>query len=174
MKNKIHINLGYYFPVTVIFLGMIMLIAGLFLLLNYILIGILLILVSLIIFTARYRLEINLTNQSYHDYLWIAGIKKGEKGKFGSIEKLFINKNKYRQTVNSRVSSITKYGTEYNGYIKFDVADIHLLSSDNKAKVLHKLESIRKKLSNDIVLSTSTTISAEIMDYAEDEPEVIE
>jgi hypothetical protein len=174
MTNKIHINLGYYFPATFIFLGVIMLIIGLFLLLVNIIIGIVLILLSLVIFTARYRLEINLTNQSYHDYLWITGFKKGKKGQFESIECLYINKNKYRQTVNSRVSSMTKYGTEYNGYIKFDIDDVHIISSDHKSKVVQKLKKIRNKLNDNIILSTGIDINSSIMDCSEGEAKEIE
>lgn len=169
MKNKIHIALGFYFPATIIFLGLILLIAGIFLLFVYILLGVFLILFSLVIFTARYQLDINLTNRSYHDYLWIAGVKKGEKGKFGSIEYLFINKNKYRQTLNSPAGSMTKHGTEYNGYIRFDVSDVHLLSSDHKSTVIQKLKKIRKKLSDNMILSTSISINASILDYSEGE-----
>lgn len=166
--------MGYYFPATFIFLGIIMLITGLSLLFSYVIISILLILLSLIIFTARYRLEINLTDQTYHDYLWIAGIKNGEKGKFASIEHLFLNKNKYRQTVNSRVSSMTKYSTEYNGYIRFDVSDVHLISSDNKSKVSQKLKKIRKKLSANVILSTHIIINTSIIDYSESEAKEME
>lgn len=173
MKNKIHINLDYYFPSTVIFLGVVTWITGMFLLFGRAIFGVPLILFSLIIFTARYRLVINLTEQSYHDYLWIAGIKKGEKGKFGSIENLFINKNRYQQTVNSRISTMAKHGTEYNGYIKFDMSDVHLVTSDNKSKVVKKLMSIRKELSSNVILSTSLTINNHIIDYTDGEPKEI-
>lgn len=166
--------MSYYFPATFIFLAILMFIFGIILLLSYVIIGVLLILLSLTILTARYRLMINLTNQSYHDYLWIAGIKKGEKGQFRNIECLFINKNKYRQTVNSRVSSMTKYGTEYNGYIKFDVTDVHLISSDHKSKVVQKLKRIRNKLNDNIILSTNITINTSIMDCSEGEAKEIE
>lgn len=174
MTNKIHVNLGYYFPATFMFLGVVMLLTGLILLLVHIIIGIVLILLSLVIITARYRLEINLTNQSYHDYLWIAGFRKGKKGKFESIECLYINKNKYRQTVNSRTTSMTKYGTEYNGYIKFDVDDVHIISSDHKSKVVQKLKKIRNMLSDNIILSTSIAINRSIMDCSEGEAKEIE
>lgn len=174
MKNRIHIHLGYYFPFTMMLLGVLCCFFGLVFLLPYPFIGIPLILLGLIIFTARYRLEINLTNQTYHDHLWIAGFKKGKKEKFGSIEGLFLNKNKYRQTINSRASSMTRYGTEYNAYIRFDVADVHLLSSDDKLKVVKTLKRVKKLLEGNIILSTTLTINARIIDYSEEEKAEIE
>lgn len=174
MKNRIHIHLGFYFPFAMMLLGILFCFFGSVFLLQYPFIGVPLILLGLIIFTARYRLEINLTNQTYHDHLWIAGFKKGKKEKFGSIEYLFLNKNKYRQTVNSRISSMTKYGTEYNAYIRFDVADVHLLSSDNKLKVVKTLKRVKKQLEGNIILSTTLTIHAKIMDHSEEELQEIE
>ncbi|WPP49841.1 hypothetical protein [Catalinimonas niigatensis] len=169
MKNRIHINLGYYFPFIMRMLGIVFCIAGLALLLPQVLLGIPLLLLGLLIITARYRLEINLTNQTYHDHLWIAGFRKGKKAKFGSIDGLFLNKNQYSQTVNSRASSMTKYGTEYNAYIRFDVDDVHLLSNDNKAKVVSTLKKVKAKLTSDIILSTHLTINTTIKDYTEEE-----
>jgi len=174
MKNRIYIQLGYYFPFSMIFMALIACLAGLVLLLPHPIIGIPLIVVGVIVLTAHYRLEISLTNQSYHDYLWIAGFGKGKKGTFKHIEYLFVNKRNYRQQINSRISTMTKYGTEYNGYIKFDTDEVHLLSSDSKAKVVRKLKKISGKLRGNIVVSTQVTINAAIMDYSENTEEVIE
>lgn len=141
---------------------------------GHIIISIILIVLSLLIFTARYQLEINLTGQFFHDYLWIARFKKGERVRFNSIEGLFLNKNKYRQTINSRISSMTKYGTEYNGYIRFDVSDVHLISSGNKSKVIRKLTGIRKRLNSNIIQNTIIIINTPIIDYSEPEGEAKE
>ncbi len=168
MKNRIRIHLGYYFPATFIFLGAIMFLMGVALVLDYPLISIILFPVSLFIFTTRYQLEINLTDRTYHDYLWMAGFRKGKKKKFARIEGLYMTKNKYSQTINSRISSMTHHGIEYNGYIAFDVDKEHLISHDNKAKVMRKLKKISKRLSGDVILSTGITICGDIMDYTEE------
>jgi hypothetical protein len=174
MKNKIYIQLAYYFPFSMIFMALLACLAGVALLLPHPIYGIPLIILGVIVVTAHYRLEISLTNQSYHDYLWIAGFRKGKKGSFKSIEYLFLNKRKYRQQINSRISTMTKHGTEYNGYIQFDTDEVHLLSSDSKAKVVRKLKKISDKLRGNIVVSTQVTIHAAIMDFSENTEEVIE
>jgi hypothetical protein len=174
MKNKIYIQLGYYFPLSMLFMAALACLAGIVLLLPKPVYAIPLLLVGVFIITARYRLEINLTNQTYHDHLWIAGFRKGKKGTFKSIEYLFLNKRNYSQQINSRISSMTKYGTEYNGYIRFDKEDVHLLSNDSKAKVVRKLKRISNMLRGNIVKSTQVTINATIMDYSEKTAEVIE
>jgi len=174
MKNKIHVHLGYYFPVTMMIMGGVAVLGGTFLLLSSPIYGVLLMIAGSIVLTARYRLEINLTQQTFHDYLWIAGFRKGEKSNFQNIEFLFVNKRNYRQQINSRVSTMTKYGVEYNGHIRFDTDDVHLLSSDSKAQVVRKLKKISGKLKGNIVTSTNISINATIIDYSVSDPIIIE
>jgi hypothetical protein len=174
MKNKIYIQLGYYFPFSMLLMAALACLAGIALLLPQPIYAIPLLLVGAFILTARYRLKINLTNQTYHDHLWIGGFMKGKKGTFKSIECLFLNKRNYRQQINSRISTMTNHGTEYNGYIRFDTEDVHLLSNDSKAKVVGKLKKISNMLHGNILKSTQVTINATIMDYSEKTAEVIE
>ncbi len=157
-----------------LFLSLLAGLAGIVLMIINPLISIPLLLVGVVIATARYRLVINLTQLTYHDHLWVAGFKTGKKVNFGSIDSLFLNKNKYTQTVNSRVSTMTKYGTEYNAYIRFDVDEVHLLSSDSKSKVVDKLKKIKAKLEDDIITSTQLTINATIKDYTDEEVKELE
>lgn len=174
MKNKISINLGFYFPFSMMFLGILGCVSGLVLLIPRPLIALPLLLIGAIILSARYRVDISLTALTYHDYLWIAGFKKGKKGKFQSIDCLYITKTKYSQRVNSRISTMTKYGTQYNGYIRFDTDDVHLLSNDNKEKVVSKLRKVSEKLKGDIVVNSNISINAAIIDYSEKTEEKIE
>ena len=170
MKNRIRISLGYYFPLLLNLAGVLACLAGTVLLFVKPQIGAPLLILGAIIITARYRLEINLTNRSYHDYLWIVGFKTGEKGAFNHIESLYLTESKYSQQVHSRASTMTRYGTEYNGYIKFDTDKVHLLSDDSKRKVVKKLKQLSEKLRSNVVLSTDITINAEVLDYTK-EPE---
>ena len=168
MKNRIRISLGHYFPFLLNLAGVLACLAGTVLLFVKPYIGAPLLILGAVVITARYRLEINLTNRSYHDYLWIAGFKTGEKGVFNHIECLYLNKSNYSQKVNSRASTMTRYGIEYNGYIKFDTDEVHLLTDDSKRKVLKKLEKLSKKLQSNVVLSTDITINAEILDCSKE------
>lgn len=82
---------------------------------------------------------------------------------------MFINQNAYTQTVNSRASSMTKHGIEYNGYIRFDEEDIHVLSDDSKKKVMEKMKKIQETLKGNIVSSTTIQINSDIADYTKAE-----
>lgn len=168
MKSRINISTAYYFPVGVMLFGLCLLFMGLALVLDYRpwgWLGLLLVWVSFTIFTARYRLSINLVKQTYHDYLWISGFRKGERKSFQAITGMYINENLYTQAVNSRTSTMTKHGVEYNGYIRFDEEDVHLLSDDSKDKVLGKLKKVQKMLRGNIVSSTTIQIDSKIADY---------
>ncbi len=168
MKKRVDITTGFYFPTSVMIFAVLLVFFSIVLLTDYAIVSLLLILLSLTIFTARYRLTINLIDQTYHDYLWIAGFKKGESGKFDRIAGMYITENAYRQTVNSRISSMVKYGTEYNGYIMFDDQQVHLLSNDSKKKVERKLEKIQRVLKGDIISSTQISINSEIVDHTKE------
>ena len=167
MKSRINITTGYYFPFGAMIFGGCLIFLGLVLILDFRpwgWLGLLLIWAGFTTFTARYRLTINLVKQTYHDYLWISGFKQGEKKHFDAITGMYINENPYTQTVNSRTSTMTKHGIEYNGYIRFDDEDIHLLSDDSKSKVMRKMKKIQQVLQGNIVSSTSIQINSEIGD----------
>jgi hypothetical protein len=96
-------------------------------------IGLIILLISLIVFTTHYRLTVNFDTKEYHDYVWILGLKNGVKGRFETIEYLFIKKNKVSQTMNLKSLSSTIRKDVYDGYLKFSDKDkIHLLTNDSK------------------------------------------
>lgn len=168
MKARIDITTAYFFPLIIRIVAVGLIVPGVALLfapLNWWMIGLLLILLSLFVLTARYRLSINLVKQTYHDHLWIAGFEKGEKNHFDVITGMFVNQNAYTQTVNSRASSMTKHGIEYNGYIRFDEEDVHVLSDDSKKRVMRKMKKIQEALKGNIVSSTTIQINSDIADY---------
>lgn len=172
MKKRISITTDFYFSTSFMFFAALLLIgAGVaFLDFRQPLISALMLLTSLVIFTARYRFTLNLIDHTYFDYLWIAGFKHGEKGKFSSISGMHLTKNAYRQNINSGlggVNSMTKRGIEYNGYIRLDDQDIHLLSDDKRSKVVKKLEKIQRVLKGNIIRSTQITINSDITDHSE-------
>ncbi|MGE0589802.1 MAG: hypothetical protein AB7O48_14590 [Cyclobacteriaceae bacterium] len=65
-----------YFSGTMTFLGVMLLLSGLWMMFVNILVGLVLVLLSVIIFTTHYRVSIDLGNKSFHDYLWILGISE--------------------------------------------------------------------------------------------------
>ena len=120
--------------------------------LKSVIIGLIILLTSVVIFTTHYRLKINFNNHEFHDYLWIMGLKNGEKGKFQSIEYIFIKKSKVSQKMNSRASTTTIRREVYDGYLKFSEKDkIHLMTEDNKDTLIKKLNLISAKLQTKII-----------------------
>ena len=168
MKKRIDITTAFYFPTPFIFLGVLIMIFAGVALLDYQqpLISLLLLLISLTIFTARHRFTINLTDRTYHDYVWIAGLKRGKKEKFSTIAGMHLTESAYRQTTHAIISSTTQQGIEYNGYIGFDDHNVHLLSDKNKRRVMRKLRNLQSALEgSNIGHGTKTFINNCITDY---------
>ena len=131
------------------------------------LLSLLLIPIGIFVFAAHYRLTINLVAQTYHDYLWIAGFKKGIKEKFSRIDGMHLTENPYRQTFSNFTSSTIKRGIEYNGYIRLDEENVHVLSSINKRKVMGTLERMQSVLQGNTISSTTLVIDSSITDHTE-------
>ena len=168
MKNRISIFIAPYFPLPFVALGMLVLIAvGIWLAERYGPLSFLLILAGLFLFAAHYRLTVNLVAQTYHDHLWITGLKRGSKVKFSRIDGMHLTQNAYRQTFNSWASSTTRRGTEYNGYIRLDEEDIQVVNATSKRNVMRKLKNIQRALRRNIVSSTTIVIDSHITDHTE-------
>ena len=118
--------------------------------------------VSLLVFTTHYRLQLDLVTKTYHDYLWVLGMKIGEKGSFDAVEYVFIKKAKVSQTVHARVASTTIEKEVCDAYLKFSNGNtLHLFTKDSREAVLHKLKKIAEQL------------KTEIIDYTQGEAEVV-
>jgi len=116
-------------------------------------------LIGLFVVTTHYRLSIDFEKKVYHDYLWILGMKNGERGNFDKIEYLFIKKSKVSQTMYLRVASSTIQKEVYDGFLKFSEDNkLHLLTKDGKKDLIDKLRKI------------STALKVKIVDYSEGEP----
>ncbi|MDH5599578.1 MAG: hypothetical protein OEY34_10665 [Cyclobacteriaceae bacterium] len=141
--EKIDFKTSGYFPGGVIFTGIVLLPAGLYSLLFNSIAGTVFILISLVILTTHYRLQVDLKNKKYHDYLWILGFKSGEKGHFDSIESIYITKSRVTQKLNHRSLSNVVQKQVYNGYIKFSGNEpVHIITKDSKAKVEEKVREL--------------------------------
>ena len=151
-----------YFSGTMIFLGVVLIFAGLLLLAANDFVGLVLLILSVPILTTHYRLRIDFDNKSFHDYIWILGIKLGEKGKFETVEYLFIKMSKVSQTMYLESLSTTIRKDVFNGYLKFSADNkIHLMTLDSKDELIQKLRVIAEKL------------KARIIDYSDGEPQEI-
>ena len=141
-----------YFSGTIMFFGIFLLFIGLLVMATHGPVGLIMPLISIIIFSTHYRLKVDLDNKVFHDYLWILGIKHGEKGKFDQVEYLFIKRSKVSQTMRLKAASTTIRKEVYDGYLKFSETNkIHLLTEDDKTELIRKLKVMSEKLSSKIV-----------------------
>ncbi|CAN5269055.1 hypothetical protein BH23BAC1_BH23BAC1_37440 [soil metagenome] len=150
--GKYKYYLGPYFPWQFSLLGGIVLIIGLTL--EYGLIfNLIIILISLVIFTGHYGLEIDFTNKTFMSYASFLGIKSGKRKTFDAVEKIFINSRNIRETLHSRsnYSGNFRY-IEYKSFLKFSNGrKIGLISRKNKDKLLKQIRNIAKDLKAEIV-----------------------
>ena len=91
---------------------------------------------------------INEEKKNLFDGVWTMGHKLGQVIQYGSIEKIFINKVKTKQTMYSlsnRQNIVTNH--EYRAYIKLDSGDkYHLFSHPLEETAEEKVTKIREKL----------------------------
>ncbi|SKC87252.1 hypothetical protein [Ohtaekwangia koreensis] len=151
-----------YFPWTIVFLGVCLLLASMFVIFESLIAGLALLFISFLIFTTHYRLSIDFEAKVFFDYIWILGMKSGSKQTFETIEYLFIKKNKTVQRMNHVVGYSEVRKEKYDGYIKFsETQKIHLLAKDSKEVLLTKLRPISKQL-NLKIIDYSTGVPVEI------------
>jgi hypothetical protein len=162
MAKVVDFKTAGYFSGTILFVTAFFVLVGAVVVAVNAIVGIVILITCVIVFTTHYRLSIDFENKVCHDYLWILGLKNGEKLKFEKIEYLFIKKKKVSQTMSIRVASSTIRSEVYDGYLKFSETEkIHLMTKDNKKDLLDKLRII------------SSALKVKIVDYSLEEPKVI-
>ena len=137
---------------TMYFVGIVLVFAGLLMLAANNLVGLGLLIVSVLILTTHYRLKIDFENKLFHDYLWILGMKYGEKGKFEKVEYLFVKTSKVSQTMYMKSLSTTIRKDVFDGYLRFSADNkVHLMTLDSKDELIRKLKVIAGKVKTRIV-----------------------
>jgi hypothetical protein len=87
--------------------------------------------------TTRYGVAVQTDEKWFKEYVWVLGLKFGERIKYSNLEYLFIGKGRVTQTTSSRVQSTTVTRDEYRGFIKFDTDEkIHILTKGNHEKLV--------------------------------------
>lgn len=101
--------------------------------------------------TTQYRLEINLKEKYYREYVWLLGLKFGDRVKYETMQYFYITKSKksliYGQTYKNHYVT----GQHFNGYLKFS-EDNKILIGDNSSKdwVLKRIKKFNAKLGLEI------------------------
>jgi hypothetical protein len=87
--------------------------------------------------TTRYGVAVHVGEKWFKEYVWVLGLKLGERVKYSKLEYLFIGKGRVTQTTGSRVQSTTVTRDEYRGFIKFDTDEkIHILTKGDHDKMV--------------------------------------
>ena len=124
------------------FFGLFGLIA--FTLANYIL-GSILIILFLLIFTGHYGLTIDTGSKRYKEYISFLGLKNGKWKDYAELEYIFINTAQVSQKMYTprTLNSSTFNFVEYNSWLKFgDETKVHLYKGKKKEKLMKKTERI--------------------------------
>jgi hypothetical protein len=114
--------------------------------------GSIIFLACVLIYTTHYRLHIDLDKKVYREYLWIMGLKDGKLRNFHALLYFFIKKNKVSQTMGLKAANTTVVKEVYDTYLKFsDEEKIHILTANQKDKIITKLHPISRALLIDLV-----------------------
>ncbi len=136
-----------YLPLFFIVLGVGLMVGGLYSILERTVLAIGLFFIGLILTTTQDRLEINLDEKYYREYIWTLGLKWGEKIKFNQIQYFYLTKSKRSQVFGQTYKNHYATGTHFNGYIKFsDKEKILIADGSSKDWVLKRLKKINSKL----------------------------
>jgi hypothetical protein len=110
---------------------------------------------SLLIFTARGGLEVDLEKKTYREYmsfLWV--IRMGKPVKIKAVEYIFINSNNVSRkiyTAHTSQSSTFK-DREYNAFIKFSNGDkVKIMSRKDKQPLLEYSSALAKQMETSLV-----------------------
>ena len=151
-----------YFSGSILFLGGLLVFLALMLLSSNWIASVIFLAISVVIFTTHYRFRIDFANKTYHDYLWILGMKHGEKGKFAQVEYLFVKGSRVSESMRLKAASSTITKNVFDAYIKFSPEKkIHLFTKNSKHDVLVRLKEL------------ASILSTRIVDYTLEEPSEI-
>lgn len=154
--KTIDLRTGSYFPGGFRVAGAIFVAVGFLLIFVNIYIGLALTIAGVLILTTQYRVAIDTGNRTYHDYVWILGLKSGDRGKFESIQYIFINASKVSETMGGRISQTTIVSDTFDSYLRFSERHkIHLATNRNKGTLVNNMKVIAQQLNCDVIDYTS-------------------
>ncbi|MDH5366496.1 MAG: hypothetical protein OEW67_05875 [Cyclobacteriaceae bacterium] len=145
--NKISIKVKHYFNGGFVYLGLLFGIIGVIFLVFEPIFFVILIFLSVIIYSTAYKLDIYKDECIYHDYLWFLGMKRGKKYDFNTIDKLIIDRETNKQRLNSRGSSTVIEFDLYKGFVVFDEdIKVQIGESKRKRKIEKRISKLKKEL----------------------------
>lgn len=139
VKGTLDFKTGKLFPWHFQVMAAVMLLVGVVLSVDHTLISIILIVVSLIIFTGSSGIELNAEKNKYREYLSFLFIKTGRMLPFPGAERMYVNRVKVSQKMYTAYTSQSSVfsSVEFDAYLKLANGDkIHLHSNRNKDKLM--------------------------------------
>jgi hypothetical protein len=134
-----------------IVLGVALIIGGLFIIPVKPLPAIALIIAGLVLSTTHNRLEVNLKEKSYREYVRVLGIKWGSKIKFDEVRYFYLTKSKVNQIYGQTYKNHYVTVTRFNGYLKFNEDEkIAIGNSQSKDSLLKKIKKVNANLGLEI------------------------
>jgi len=112
------------------------------------LLGLVLILVGAILITAHYRLEINVSDRTYHDYVWLLSAKTGSVTSFSYVHKIYINQLKQKTGYHSRSGRrFESSDVIYKAFMKLDNGEkVHMDTDVNEEELDKRVKKIIAQL----------------------------
>ena len=104
----------------------------------------------------RHGLEIDLSQKTYKQYVWIFGYKSGKEVRFKRIDKIFINQVSEGQTATSWGGQIIDYSKEvHKAFLKFDNGEkVHFMTHPNRDVLNQRIKSYLDPLDESIANTT--------------------
>jgi hypothetical protein len=150
--KKVSFRTSSYFPFGILAFGVILGLTGFAIITVKPVVAAILLIISAVILTTHYRMEVNFTKMQYRDCVWLLGIRTGEPKAFAGIEYIFVKRIKVSQTMSMRVVSTTLQKEQFDAYLKFGENDkVHLMTYDNRAKLMKRLKEIATQLNTRVV-----------------------
>ena len=147
--KKIDIKGDILFPMQFQFFAAALFVGSFFAMTQNIIVGVVLFIISLLIFTGRGGVQVNLIQKTYLVYNSFLFIKSGKEKSYNTLEKIFINAGEYQSKMYTphTTASFTVRDVEYNAYLKLDnEVKLYLGCDKDKDKVLKRFNKIANKL----------------------------
>jgi hypothetical protein len=136
MKNILDISTQHYFPFYIVLLGFACI--PVILIPVYWLLSLGLIVVAALIFTTHYRLRIDRTVNTYREYLWILGFRKGQELPLPGVEYVYINRI-VRESEYGLVARLRTRKTLVQGYMKLsNGVSVYIGEGTNEERMMRR------------------------------------
>lgn len=136
-----------FFPVGLVFGGIMMILIGTVVLVIESILGILILVVGVCIVFLHYGILIDFKENKYKEYWGLMGLKFGKWQNLPPISHISLTKSRYSQQIGLRAANTTLQGFLYRGNLRINEREsILVIQSPRKEKVLGRLKQLAKKL----------------------------